>query len=156
MCFWSWTNCAYRNQGLLQGELLFALDPTTSEKQQLVYKLSLGEHHIVTGTCTSKKEGQQLGAQAMLKVSITYLFRQRVQVWLCHLWISLMAHSICHPNSSSDISCVTSSHHFLYRNCIHTSQTGVHCWGFTLKVLLEERCSASSAHCAHVQIILGT
>jgi len=60
-------------------------DPTTSEKQQLVYKLSLGERHIVTGTCTSKKEGQRLGAQAMLKVSITDLFRQRVQVWLCHL-----------------------------------------------------------------------
>ena len=66
MHFLSWTMCVYRNQGLLQGELLFTLDPTTCEKQQLVHKPSLGECHIVTGTCTSKKEGQQLGAQAML------------------------------------------------------------------------------------------
>jgi len=123
MHFLSCTMCAYRNQGLLQGELLFTLHPTTSEKQQLVYKLSLGERHIVTGTCTSKNEGQQLGAQAMLKVAVPFVNM-----------ISLMAHSVCHPNSSSDISCVTSSHHFLYRNCIHTSQTGVHCRGITLKV----------------------
>ena len=148
MHFLSWTMCVYRNQGLLQGELLFTLDPTTCEKQQLVHKPSLGECHIVTGTCTSKKEGQQLGAQAMLQAESTSLAVPFVNITDGSLYLS--------SNSSSDISCVASSHRFLYRNCIHTSQTGVHCRGFILKVLLEERCSASSAHCTHVHIVLGT
>ena len=64
-------NHLFRNQGLLQGELEFSLSPKADEKQQLEYKLSLGDH-TVTGSCTSRKEGQQLGAQAMLKVCTVY------------------------------------------------------------------------------------
>ena len=64
-------NHPYRNQGLLQGELEFSLSPKADEKHQLEYKLSLGEH-TVTGTCSSKKEGQQLGAQTILKVCTVY------------------------------------------------------------------------------------
>ena len=53
-------------------EVQFSLTPTTSTNsvQLFEYKLSCGaDEYTVIGTCRSKKDGQQLGAQALLKVS---------------------------------------------------------------------------------------
>jgi len=42
----------------------------TNELNNLEYQMSLGGTHHVTGSCTNKKEGKQLAAQAILQVQV--------------------------------------------------------------------------------------
>ena len=58
------------------GELQFTLSPKDSNcdgKYSFEYCLSLG-HHTVKGLCMGKKDGQQMAAQAMLKVSRLHFY----------------------------------------------------------------------------------
>ncbi len=62
----------YRNQDALaySGELQFTLSPKDGNcggKYSFEYCLSLGRH-TVKGLCVGKKDGQQMAAQALLKV----------------------------------------------------------------------------------------
>jgi len=46
----------------------------TNESNCLEYHMNLGGSHHVIGSCTSKKEGKQLAAQALLQVQQSYAY----------------------------------------------------------------------------------
>ena len=63
---------ANRHQGIMPStEIEFTVK--TNESNSLEYHMNLGGSHHVIGSCTSKKEGKQLAAQALLQVQQSYV-----------------------------------------------------------------------------------